>query len=210
VDCSSNILVACALKKESEALKRFLNPGYKVITTGLGVDRTLQTLETVFETNPPLLLLFTGMGGQLDPSLKLGDFVFPERWGYESGTEFQVDNTISEILKKEGWKIEGKGITVRKPVVREKHRLRLFKESGARICDMESAGALMISSSYGVPCIAPKIISDTAESGMLAFYRNFGMNVELLGGHISKLVDSLESSIPLLWEANSCGPNCHC
>jgi nucleoside phosphorylase len=203
--CCSNILIACALKKEAEGLKKFLRPGQKIMVTGLGVDRTLQSLEKTFESSPPVLLLFTGMAGQLNPKLKLGEFIFPEIWGYESGTEFKVEETISGILKENGWKVRGKGLTVRKPVVRGKQRLKLFKESGAGICDMESAAALMISSSYGIPCIAPKIISDTADSGMLAFYRNFGVNIEILGAHIARLVKTIEANVPLAWEESTCG-----
>jgi hypothetical protein len=41
----------------------------------------------------------------------------------------------------------------------------------------------------------------------LAFYREFGMNIEILGGYISRLVNTLEKNIPLLWDAGSCPPN---
>jgi len=197
VDRSSNLLIACALKKEAKGLKKHLQEGRQVLVTGLGVDRTLRTLEQVLEKTPPALLVFTGMCGQLDPELGLGDFVFPESWGYESGTEFRIDDVVLKILKNTGWEVCGKGLTVRRPVVRGKDRLRLFHQSGARICDMEAAAAMMISAAYGVPCIAPKIVSDTADSGMLAFYRNFGKNIDLLGGYISRLVDILEKNVPI-------------
>ncbi|UCF39112.1 MAG: hypothetical protein JSU96_09860 [Acidobacteriota bacterium] len=187
---SENIVIACALKKEAKALEAKLRGGQEVVTTGLGTDRTLRRLERFFEKQKPSLLIFTGMAGQLAPDLQLGEFVFPESWTFESGTAFSIDPTLAGLLRDRGWGISGIGITVRRPVVKQKARLDLNRRTGALICDMESAAALMVSQAYGVPCIAPKIISDTAESGMLAFYRHFSENVEALGREIDRLVST--------------------
>lgn len=82
-------------------------------------------------------------------------------------------------------------------MVRGVQRRRLHRETGAVICDMESAAAMMIADTYGIPCLAPKIVSDTAESGMLAFYRHFGRNIEALGKRLQELINCLEEiSVP--------------
>jgi nucleoside phosphorylase len=189
-------LIACALKKEAKGLSRCLGDSFPIVVTGLGVDRTLNKLQNTLTADPPEILLFTGMCGQLDPTLGLGDFVFPEAWKTEAGTTFRVDEKLVDNLRGEGWLVEGLGLTVRKPVVKQRERLRLFKETGARICDMESSAALMIADSFGVPCIAPKIVSDTAESGMLSFYRRFDIHIEMLGKKVAQLGETIRKNTP--------------
>jgi len=197
MDWVSNLLLACALKKEANALSEKMKTDYPVLVTGLGTDRTLRTLEKTFDKQKPSLLLFTGMAGQLSPEIDLGEFVFPAMWRFESGTEFKVSDSLRDPLSERGWRIEGAGVTVRRPVVRGVQRRRLHRETGAVICDMESAAAMMIADTYGIPCLAPKIVSDTAESGMLAFYRHFGRNTEALGKRLQELISCLEEiSIP--------------
>jgi nucleoside phosphorylase len=168
----------------------------QLLSTGLGADRTLRTLEEVFERHKPDILIFTGMAGQLDPAVKLGDFVFPRAWRFETGREYSIPEAMVGELGERGWSVGGLGVTVRFPVVKAKQRLRLFESTGARICDMESAAAMMISESYQVPCLAPKIVSDTADSGMLAFYRQFNRNIEELSVRIEQLVEQVRSSWP--------------
>lgn len=185
------LVVACALRQETDALRAKLNRDIRLITTGLGTDRTARSLESLYEKERPPLLVFTGMAGQLDPALRVGDFVFPEAWALESGTRFEVEPELVEALRAGGWDVTGLGLTVRRPVVKEKQRLRLFRETGARICDMEGAAALMVSRSFGVRCLAAKVVSDTADSGMLSFFRNFDRNIASLAQHLGPLVDWL-------------------
>ncbi len=172
------LLIACALKKEAGVLRASLESEYHVEITGLGPDRTLRNLEKYFEREKPSALIFTGVAGQLNPDFQLGQIVYPEAWCLESGTRFDVDRDLRERLIEKGIPVKETGITVRKPVVREKSRLRLFEETKASICDMESAAAMMIAKSYGIPAVAPKIISDTGKSGMLDFYRHFDKNMK--------------------------------
>jgi hypothetical protein len=58
---------------------------------------------------------------------------------------------------------------------------------------MESAAAMMISASYEIPCLAPKVVSDTADSGLLAFYRHFDRNILFLADYLSRLIAVLEN-----------------
>ncbi len=187
------VLIACALKKEARALREHLSAERSLFATGLGTDRTLRSLERQFDRSRPDLVVFTGMAGQLDPSLELGDLVIPERWRFESGDEFPVVDPLIRGLRERGWPVQGSGVTVRVPIVRQSHRLEVFQQTGARVCDMESAAVLMICKSFGIQCISAKIISDTADSGMLAFYRNFQRNVEILGEKIEQLVEDAGS-----------------
>jgi len=164
----------------------------RFLATGLGVDRTLRSLEGLLETWKPSCLVFTGMAGQLDPTVELGDVILPEQWQLESGTQFSVDPTLVQQLRNAGWEIAGSGLTVSTPVATRKKRLHLFEKTGARVCDMESAAAMMIAASYQIPCLAPKIVSDTADSGFLAFYRHFDRNIGLLAEYLDEFLKSLE------------------
>jgi len=182
-----NLVIACALKKEAGMLRETMGFKYHVEVTGLGPDRTLKSLEAYFEQAEPAALIFTGVAGQLNPDFQLGQIVYPEAWCLESGTRFDVDQNLKDRLLEHGIPVKETGITVRKPVVREKNRIRLFRETDASICDMESAAAMMIANSCGIPCIAPKIISDTGKSGMLDFYRHFDKNMKQMAEKITEL-----------------------
>jgi len=190
----SELLIACALKKEERGLSRILSTQHRLLVTGLGVDRTLHTLERTFEEWKPSCLVFTGMAGQLDPSLELGEVVLPAEWELESGTRFSVDSELLGRLRSLNWEVAGKGLTVSAPVVSRKKRLQLHERTGARVCDMESAAAMMIAASYEIPCLAPKVVSDTADSGLLAFYRHFDRNIRSLAEYLIRLIEILEDT----------------
>lgn len=190
---SPALVLACALRQEADGLRSRLVGIPEIVVTGLGTDRTMRSLEQLLESRKPGLVLFTGMAGQLDPSLQVGDFVFPSCWALESGLRFDVNPEWLDHLQARGWNPSGLGLTVRRPVVKEKSRLKLFRETGARICDMESAAAMMVCRSFGVPCLAAKVVSDTAASGMLSFFRNFDRNVVSLAENLKRLVPDLES-----------------
>ena len=190
----SELLVACALKKEERGLRKKLAERSQILVTGLGVDRTLRTLEKTFEEQKPACLVFTGMAGQLDPSVELGEVILPQEWQLESGTNFPVELGLAKQLRNSGWEVAGRGVTVSTPVVSRKKRVRLYEETGARVCDMESAAAMMIAASFKVPCVAPKVVSDTADSGLLAFYRHFDRNIELLAEYLDRLITILQET----------------
>ncbi len=190
----SELLIACALKKESTELRARLQVDCRFSVTGLGARRTRRSLEITFQSEPPSLLIFTGTAGQLDPSLTMGQVVFPEEWCLKDGSCFPADAELTSMLREgDGWEIEGCGLTVSTAVLRAKSRLALYRKFGARICDMESAFALQVASRYGVPCLAPKIVSDTAQSGISVFWREFDSNMDQLAKYLEKLVAALEN-----------------
>ncbi len=188
----SELLIACALKQEATALQGRLQVDCHFSVTGLGSRRTRRSLENTFQSKLPSLLIFTGTAGQLDPSLEIGQVVFPQKWCLKDGSCFPADAELTSMLREEdGWEIEGCGLTVSSPVLRAKSRLALYQKLGARICDMESAIALQVASQYGVPCLAPKIVSDTAQSGISAFWKEFDSNMDQLAKYLDRLVACL-------------------
>ena len=186
------LLIACALKRESNALQERLQVDCRFLVTGLGAHRTGNSLEEMCQSEPPSLLIFTGTAGQLDPSLEMGQVIFPQKWCLEDGSCFSADVQLtSQLRDRDGWEIEGCGLTVSTAVLRAKSRLALYRKSGARICDMESAVALEVASRHGVPCLAPKIVSDTAQSGIRAFWSEFDTNMDQLAKVLDRLIEDL-------------------
>ena len=183
------LLIACALEKESSALRQRLKLDCEFLVTGLGAARTRDALENHFRLHVPSLFVFTGNAGQLDPNLTVGQVIVPEKWCKEDGSCFSVDAGILSAFRDAGdTRIFGRGLTVSSPVVRAKARRALYHKFKARVCDMESAIALEVAREYSVPCLAPKIISDTADSGLSSFWTNFNQNMDILAQHIEDLI----------------------
>ncbi|MEE8350340.1 MAG: hypothetical protein V3R94_12265 [Acidobacteriota bacterium] len=186
------LLIACALKRESSALRGRLGLDCQFLVTGLGAKRTRQCLEKRFAEKIPSLFIFTGTAGQLDPALQMGDVVLPKEWCLEDGSCFSVDAEIVAALRNSGQvKISGRGLTVSTPVVRARSRRALYQKHGAHICDMESAVALELAHRHAVPCLAPKVVSDTAESGLSSFWKNFDRNMDELARYVEDLIKCL-------------------
>ena len=181
-------VVACAMKKESKILRERLGTRCAHLVTGLGMSRTRTTLETYFRTRRPSILVFTGTAGQLDPELKMGDVVFPRRWCLQTGGCFDADPALVAFLRERRVRISGAGVTVRIPVIKKQDRQRLYQSQGASICDMESAAALEVAGVHGVPAVAPKVVSDTAETGILGFRREFESNLIRLSDYMDGLL----------------------
>lgn len=188
----TELLIACALKKESEALQSRLPDFGPIMATGLGAERTRMVLREVLRSAPPALFLFTGTAGQLDPSLDLGEVILPREWCREGGSCFSIDSGLCQVLAKaKEWKPCGRGLTVSSPVLEAHSRLRLHREWGASICDMEGAVALETACRYGIPCLVPKVVSDTAVSGVKSFWMGFEDHMDGLAHYLEGLIGYL-------------------
>ena len=181
-------VVACAMKKESKILQDRLGARVTHLVTGIGMNRTRATLEAYFQTRRPSILLFTGTAGQLDPGLKMGDVVFPERWCLKTGGCFESDPALVAFLRQRRVHISGTGVTVRIPVIKKQDRERMYRSHGASVCDMESAAVLETARNHRVPAVAPKVVSDTAETGILGFRREFEANLIRLSRYLDDLL----------------------
>ncbi len=185
---SEDFLVACALRSEASALRRAEVPG-KIVSTGLGAARTAALLKRLLGSGKPAFLIFCGTAGQLDPAIDAGQVVLPKAWGFQDGRRFAVDSGL--VPTTEDLLVCDFGLTVSSPVVRKSARSCLYRDTGASICDMESAAALEVAAEWGVPAIAPKVVSDTAESRLLDYWRDFDQNMGRLAEVLAVLLKQL-------------------
>lgn len=182
------LLIGCALSKEIEILRENLALECEYLGTGMGARRTEAALNERLLSRKPALLIFTGTAGQLDPALEMGSVVFPEAWCFQEGAHFSAHLPLVDALRRRGWPISGHGLTVPYPVVSKQTRLELYRKLGARACDMEAAAALKVSSSFGVPCLAPKVISDTSGAALVSFWTHFHANMLKLAEYLRRLI----------------------
>ena len=142
---AGRILVACALRRETDSVRAVLPPSIDFLTTGIGSRQTSKVLARRLQRFPTSVLLFTGTAGQLDPSCPMGTVICPETWKIDDqGTSARVSEVLLGSLRTRGWEIAGSGLTVSLPVLRASSRLQLFQRTGAPICDMEAGAALQV------------------------------------------------------------------
>ncbi len=188
----SDLLIACAMNKEAEALNQLLAGRHTVLATGVGIQRTLPALLKLLRNRKPDLLLFTGSAGQLDLSLSMGDVVLPESWSIQDGPSFACDGEASRRLRSKSWTIEGLGLTMDKAVLRADQRQALHQSTGAAIYDSVTAAVLRVCQTANVPCVTPKIVASTVQSGLLSFWNALDRNIRPLADTLSRLIEDLE------------------
>ena len=182
------ILIACALGKELDVLHACLPANLQFLCTGLGWNRSRRRLEQKVRQGRPAAIIFAGTAGQLSPGVELGAVIFPERWCFCDGRCYEQSSELIPFLAARGFPTEGAGITLSSPVLRAGLRLRLHEESGALICDMESAGVLAAARELQIPTLALKVVSDTADSGTDGYWREFNSNMECLGKYLRRMI----------------------
>ncbi len=188
------ILIACALKKELEALRTSLPEPLQFLRTGLGCRRTCRRLERKIREAPPGAIIFAGTAGQLSPDLTSGQVVFPEQWCFPDGRCYGQTASISSFLAARGWSPRGLGLTVRRPVLTGNRRRLLHQETAALVCDMEGAGVLALGQKLGVPTVAIKVVSDTAESGITGYWRELSTNLQALADYLGGVIRALSGT----------------
>jgi adenosylhomocysteine nucleosidase len=151
-------LILTALRSEAKAIARALRirvgqacaVGASVVeiqVIGIGAARLSAGLVGV---EPPRGIIMAGFGGALDPSLCIGDVVVDGRMDESDGGAFQCGHihTAGELV-----------LTVAM-------KAALFRETGARVVDMEGEKARALAASSGVPFIHVRAISDAATDSL--------------------------------------------
>jgi adenosylhomocysteine nucleosidase len=131
-------VVVFAIAREAAPFARSVRPGVRVVVSGMGAVRAAAAIEAL---GPEVgRVTCAGFGGALDPALRIGDIV-------------AADRPNAAIL------------TVPAIVAPPADKLQLFRTTGARIADMESAGAFA-ACRRRIPCTAVRAVSDTADEAL--------------------------------------------
>lgn len=187
----SEVAIACPMSKEADALRAALPDRFLVAATGLGIKRTVPSLLRLFQRQPPSLLLFTGSAGQLDLTLEMGDVVVPAAWRFLDGPGFDCDPASMEKLRALGWPVAELGLTLDQAVLKADKRVALHKSTRAVVYDTVTAAALRVCGTSGVPCLTPKIVASTVQSGLLSFWGNLEKNIRPLAESLLRLTKDL-------------------
>ena len=112
-----------------------------IVHTGIGPESAGRVIQSLLAVEKPQLLICAGFGGGLDPALRVGDTLVAD---FSSG----VILTSSDPLETPAQKAE------------------VFRKSGSRIVDMETATLAAACSSAGVPLVAVRAVSDSADDSL--------------------------------------------
>ena len=104
------------------------------------------------------LVISAGVCGALSPDLAEGDLVVPE--AVMAATRRVATAVLPELRR------AGTLVTVEEIVATPEQKARLWVETGALACDMESAPILSWAAARGLPAAVVRAVSDTASRGV--------------------------------------------
>lgn len=143
------VLAATGLQGEARLLQR-----YGIIAIAGGGDSQALKRHLVEQMDGVCLLLSTGLGGALNPQLRVGDVVL------DGGTAPQP--LIARLTRQAPSVKIGKVIGSDAPVTTSDAKSELRAESGADVIDMETQVVARVAAARGIPFIAIRAISDAA------------------------------------------------
>jgi adenosylhomocysteine nucleosidase len=109
-----------------------------VIHTGIGPVAAERAIEAVIESEKPCQVISAGFAGGLDPALRVGDTL-------------ASDSPGSLILSRST------------PIESPEEKVAAFRETGARMVDMETAVIAAACATAGIPLVAVRAVSDSAD-----------------------------------------------
>ena len=183
------ILIFCALKEEALPIVRMLHLHQKGISpciyqgewkrhsielavTGCGKKNTLKACSYVLTMSPDLFVS-CGFAGGLDQKLEVGDVVLAEQllfWEEGSLLDEPRICSLEESYKKFKTIFQrtfsGTVLTTHRVIHRSEEKKNLARCFSALAVDMESGYAAQYASDKGVPFLALKVVTDTADEDL--------------------------------------------
>ena len=109
-----------------------------VIHTGIGPASAARAIRELLAHEKPRRVICAGFAGGLDPALRVGDTLT---------ADFPAAKILSRAL----------------PIETPAEKIAAFRETGARLVDMETATLAEASASAGVPLTSVRAVSDSAD-----------------------------------------------
>jgi adenosylhomocysteine nucleosidase len=166
--------ILTAIEEELDGIRRAVpeSAGVVMTATGDGPKRAASGAARFLERHRPAAVIGAGLAGALSPGLSVGDIVASRRVRFEVGDTATPDPRLLERALAAGAR-PGTLVTVDRPVVSAAAKAALAATAAggenALAVDMESAAWAREAAERGVPYIAVRAISDTADEELPAF-----------------------------------------
>ena len=139
-----------------------------LVAHGAGRDNARFAARRACERFPVQAIVSTGWAGALDPALRVGDIVVPDRiLEFAGRVEYPVG--LSECIWEGGASgerarpVSGTLLTADEVVLDSAGKASL-RETGASIVDMEASAVAAVAAARGLPFYCVRVVSDTAET----------------------------------------------
>lgn len=130
-----------------------------VTHTGIGSDAASEAVAALLRAHTPTLLVAAGFAGALDPRLRVGDLVVATNYSHP------------ESLARAGQRWAGAShvffgplTTAARPLETCEGKTQLARETGALAVDMETSAIAAACQTGGIPLLALRAISDSANT----------------------------------------------
>ncbi len=167
--------------------------------SGMGRDKTRQTVDSLLESGSPALLIGTGFCGALDPRLNPGDIVLATEV-VQAGEERKVISCAFPEMEELSRRIEqdvrvfsGKLVSTNRVAALPKEKRDLNTRHNAVAVDMESAALAETCADRDIPWIVIRVVSDTCADSLPPSVQLIGEG-SVLSGAIQLVLDAAFSS----------------
>lgn len=152
--------LVCGLRAEAALLAR--RPRL-LVAVGLGPERAAAEAHDLLRRGARALVSF-GTAGGLDPALRAGSLVLPERVVAPGGAILPVDPALALRLGRRP--VQGTLASVGAAVVTAAAKAALRAATGAVAVDLESAAVAAVAHDAGVPFAALRVVLDKADRAL--------------------------------------------
>jgi adenosylhomocysteine nucleosidase len=143
---------------------RFGEKEVLVLISGVGMKKARAAARVLIGRHRPDLVLSVGFAGGLDPSLALGDAVIPSAIIDQSGKKIDVPRDMhAKLMRMHPGAAPGSILTTPRFIPDASEKRDLFCRYGALAVDMESMAIAFEAQAHGVPHLALRVVSDTAD-----------------------------------------------
>ena len=128
--------------------------------TGVGIGRARAGTGQVIQMHKPAVIIYAGLGGALNPELRIGDIVLGSNIvSLKKGERRKLFTEITDIVHPHR---RADLLTENRFIHEPGSKRRLFEDSGAFVVDMETWGVAEAAARSRTPVIAVRSVSDKA------------------------------------------------
>jgi nucleoside phosphorylase len=202
------LLIISATNRELKPIRNYLSHLYlgnalidiSFLTTGIGPNKTEQSLSGKLNKNQFDLVINIGTVGALSPDLHLNEIFFPTLFCAKVNESLETVK-LSERLEEYLWSLpapwkSGRLFSSDVPITSRQQKMQIIEVSNARAVDMEAFSAAKVCKKFEVPFLSIKVVTDMADSHAPASYLpQLKISVETLKEAVKLLIDNIIDNI---------------